>query len=180
MTVNALRADAVESSVLLITGAAGTTGDHAARLLLESGYRVRAMVHRFDDRAALVARSRRGRHRGRSGRYRRRAGGGRRCARGVLGLSHRPGALEATTTFAQAAAEAGVAAVVNMSQISARGDAASDAARTHWLVERVLDWSPVAVTHLRPTFFAEWFLLAHRRVRPGRAINEGDNTNVDV
>jgi hypothetical protein len=34
MTVNALRADAVESSVLLITGAAGTTAGHAARPLL--------------------------------------------------------------------------------------------------------------------------------------------------
>jgi len=45
--------------------------------------------------------------------------------------------------------------MVNMSQISARRDAASNAARQHWLAERILDWSPVPVTHLRPTFFAE-------------------------
>ena len=46
-----------------------------------------------------------------------------------------------------------------MSQISARRGAASDAARIHWLGERILDWSPVAATHLRPTYFAEWFTI---------------------
>jgi len=70
-----------------------------------------------------------------------------------------PGLLEATATFAQAAEEAGVTAIVNMSQISARRGAASDAARIHWLGERVLDWSPIAATHLRPTYFAEWFTI---------------------
>ena len=60
---------------------------------------------------------------------------------------------------AQAAEEAGVTAIVNMSQISARRGAASDAARIHWLGERILDWSPVAATHLRPTYFAEWFTI---------------------
>ena len=70
-----------------------------------------------------------------------------------------PGLLEATATFAQAAEEAGVTAIVNMSQISARRGAASDAARIHWLGERILDWSPVAATHLRPTYFAEWFTI---------------------
>jgi len=60
--------------------------------------------------------------------------------------------------FAQAAQEAEVAAVVNMSQISARRDATSNAAQQHWIAERLLDRAPVAVTHLRPTFFAEWLL----------------------
>ncbi|HWO64909.1 MAG TPA: hydroxylase, partial [Umezawaea sp.] len=45
-----------------------------------------------------------------------------------------------------------------MSQISARRDAVSDAARQHWIAERVFDWSPVPTTHLRPTFFAEWLI----------------------
>jgi hypothetical protein len=26
------------------------------------------------------------------------------------------------------------------------------------MAERVFDWSGLTVTHLRPTFFAEWFL----------------------
>jgi NAD(P)H dehydrogenase (quinone) len=45
--------------------------------------------------------------------------------------------------------------VVNMSQITARPDHASPAARQHWLAERVLDWSGIGVTHLRPPFFLE-------------------------
>jgi NAD(P)H dehydrogenase (quinone) len=148
-----------EQSTLLITGAAGRTGGSAARLLLERGHHVRAMVHRFDDRAA---------HLRDSGAEVvvgdlndiddvRKAAEGVRAAYFVYPIA--PGLLEATATFAQAAGEAGVDAVVNMSQISARRGADSDAARIHWLGERVLDWSPVAATHLRPTFFAEWFTI---------------------
>jgi NAD(P)H dehydrogenase (quinone) len=43
-----------------------------------------------------------------------------------------------------------------MSQISARREARSNAARQHWLCERLLDRTDVLTTHLRPTFFAEW------------------------
>src|SRR6266436_4391780 len=66
-----------------------------------------------------------------------------------------PGLLEATVVFAQAAAEAGARSVVNMSQISARREAVSNAARQHWLAERLLDRTPMLTAHLRPTFFAE-------------------------
>jgi NAD(P)H dehydrogenase (quinone) len=148
-----------DNSALLVTGASGRTGGYAARLLLERGHRVRAMVHRFDDRAARL------RDAGAEvivGDLNdiddvREAAEGVRAAYFVYPIA--PGLLEATTTFAEAASEAGVAAVVNMSQISARRGAASDAARTHWLAERVLDWSPIAATHLRPTYFAEWFTV---------------------
>ena len=159
MTSNRASTEHADQPALLITGAAGRTGGHAAHLLLERGHRVRALVRRFDDRAAQL----------------RDAGAevivgdltnitdvgkaaeGARAAYFVYPIG--PGLLEATATFAQAAHEAGVTSIVNMSQISARRDAASDAARIHWLAERVLDWSPVAVTHLRPTFFAEWFTI---------------------
>jgi uncharacterized protein YbjT (DUF2867 family) len=50
-----------------------------------------------------------------------------------------------------------------MSQISAREDSKSHAARDHWIAERVLDWSGVPVVHLRPTFFAEWLLFPRSR-----------------
>jgi NAD(P)H dehydrogenase (quinone) len=43
-----------------------------------------------------------------------------------------------------------------MSQISARRIAKSHAAQNHWIAERLLDRSEIPVTHLRPTFFAEW------------------------
>jgi uncharacterized protein YbjT (DUF2867 family) len=68
----------------------------------------------------------------------------------------RSGLIEATVNFAQAATEADVRSVVNMSQISARREALSNAARQHWLAERVLDRTDLITTHLRPTFFAEW------------------------
>src|ERR1700751_6036040 len=65
------------------------------------------------------------------------------------------GLLLATATFAAAGKQTGLQAVVNMSQITARPDHASPAARQHWLAERVLDWSGIGVTHLRPPFFLE-------------------------
>src|SRR4029077_19554648 len=49
--------------------------------------------------------------------------------------------------------------VVNMSQISAREDSKSHAARDHWIAERVFDWSGVPTVHIRPTFFSEWLLF---------------------
>jgi uncharacterized protein YbjT (DUF2867 family) len=45
------------------------------------------------------------------------------------------GLLQATAFFAQAACEAGVHSIVNMSQISARREATSNAARQHWIAE---------------------------------------------
>ena len=159
MTSESTATTRTDEPALLVTGAAGRTGGYAAKLLLERGHRVRALVHSFDDRAAKLRDS------GAEvivGDLHdidtvREAVDGVRAAYFVYPIS--PGLLEATATFAQAAEEAGVTAIVNMSQISARRGAASDAARIHWLGERILDWSPVAATHLRPTYFAEWFTI---------------------
>ncbi|HEX4248459.1 MAG TPA: hypothetical protein VH008_11400, partial [Pseudonocardia sp.] len=74
-----------------------------------------------------------------------------------------PGLMEATATLLQAAEENQVGAIVNMSQISARRDAGSKAAGQHWVAERMLDHFSGTVTHIRPTFFAEW--LIHFRDR---------------
>jgi uncharacterized protein YbjT (DUF2867 family) len=41
----------------------------------------------------------------------------------------------------------------------------SHAARNHWLAERVFDRSGVPVTHLRPTFFAEWLTYWSHSIR---------------
>ncbi len=76
-----------------------------------------------------------------------------------------PGILESTAFFAQAAIEQGVQAIVNMSQISARRNAKSYAARNHWIAERLLDRLGIAVTHLRPTFFAEWLMYQSKAIR---------------
>jgi NAD(P)H dehydrogenase (quinone) len=142
--------------LFLITSATGNTGKPAVRLLLERGHRVRAFVHREDDRSRQLA-----------------AQGAEivvgdlidfhdvsSALRGVSGAYFcypiAGGLLDATVAFAQAASEAGIRSVVNMSQISARREAGSNAARQHWLAERLLDRTAILTTHLRPTFFAEW------------------------
>jgi NAD(P)H dehydrogenase (quinone) len=149
---------AESSTKILVTGATGKTGAYVVHQLRERGTQVRALVHREDQRSADLA-----------------AAGAEVAVGDVLDLAAvtaatrditaayftypiAPGLLEATAIFAQAAAESGIGAMVNMSQHPARPQAASNAARQHWLAERILDWSPVAVTHLRPTFFAEWLV----------------------
>jgi len=57
-----------------------------------------------------------------------------------------------------------------MSQISSRENATSNASHNHWIAERIFDESGIPVTHLRPTFFAEWLLYAARTVKTQDAI----------
>jgi NAD(P)H dehydrogenase (quinone) len=152
---------------ILITGATGDTGGYAIEQLLQKGHQVRALVHRIDDR------SKRLKDKGVevvAGDYldldaMRVAAQGVRRAYFVYPI--RPGIIQATAYFAQAAKEAGVEAIVNMSQVSAREDSLSHAARDHWVAERVFDWSGVSVTHLRPTFFAEWLLYNAFTIKAG-------------
>jgi len=148
---------------ILVTAATGETGRYTVKRLVEKGHAVRALVHREDERSDAL----------------RSAG-----AEVVVGdlLEHddairatagttaayfcypiRPGLIQATAYFADAAKRAGLEAVVNLSQISARENSKSHAARDHWIAERVFDWSGVPVVHLRPTFFAQWLLYPRSR-----------------
>jgi len=153
----------MKAQALLITGATGATGGYAVDALAKLGVPVRAMVRTDDDRAAAL--------RGAGvdvvlgdlldpGSVRS-AVDGARAAYFVCPLV--PGLIDATAYFAQAARDAGLSAIVNMSQISARRDSQSHQARDHWFSERVFDWCGIPVTHLRPTFFAQW--LTYPRVR---------------
>jgi uncharacterized protein YbjT (DUF2867 family) len=63
-----------------------------------------------------------------------------------------------TVNFAQAAKEAGVAGVINLSQRSASRTSISYSCQEPWISEQVFNWSGLAVTHLRPTYFVEWLL----------------------
>ena len=146
------------SRTVLITGAAGDTGRAAVRESLKRGMHVRALVHRKDDRSAALERL------------------GAEIALGDLhridGISRAmqgadaayfvypvaPGVIEATVNFAQAAKEAGIAAVVNLSQRSASRTSTSWSCQETWICEQVLNWSGLNVTHLRPTYFLEWLL----------------------
>jgi NAD(P)H dehydrogenase (quinone) len=153
---------------VLVTGATGDTGRATIDELLARGHRVRALAHGQDER------SKRLQDRGVEvvsgdlldfGQVKAALSGVRRA---YFVYPIRPGILQATAYFAQAAEEAGVDGIVNMSQISAREDAKSHAATDHWLAERVFDWSGVTVAHIRPTYFAEWLLYLAPMIKAGR------------
>lgn len=148
----------------LVTAATGETGRYTVQRLREKGHAVRALVHKEDERSEALR------------------GMGAEVVVGDL-LEHddairataattaayfcypvHPGLIQATAYFADAAKRAGLEAVVNLSQISAREDSKSHAARDHWIAERVFDWSGVPVVHLRPTFFAQWLFYRFSRV----------------
>ena len=154
----------------LITAATGDTGGYTVRQLLETNHAVRVLAHRPDERSEQLQQlgaevvfgdlldfdSVRAALRG--------------VNRAYFCFPISPGLAQATAQFAQAGKEAGVEVIVNMSQISARGDSKSNAARQHWLSERVFDWSGVPAVHLRPTFFAEWLLYLAPMIRQGKIL----------
>ena len=143
---------------VLIAGATGDTGRAAVRESIARGLTVRAMVHGRDDRSAALEEL---------------------GAEVVVGDLHnvdsiraamegidaayqvypvQAGLIDATVNFAQAAREAGVSAVVNLSQRSADRNSKSNSCKETFIAEQVLNWSGLAVTHLRPTYFLEWLL----------------------
>ena len=146
----------------LIAGAGGrlgATGNHAVRQLLARRLPVRALVFRTDQRSEQLA-----------------ALGAevvvadlhdisamRRAMRDVKGAYFvyplAEGLIEAITIFAAAAKEARVESIVNLSQITARDDFPSVAARRYWLGEHILDWTGIGVTHVKPTLFHENLLV---------------------
>jgi uncharacterized protein YbjT (DUF2867 family) len=157
----------MSQGTFLVTGATGDTGRATVEQLLERGRHVRALAHRRD------ARSKRLQELGAEVVFgdfldldaiRAAVQGGQRA---YFCYPIRPGIVQATTYFAQAAKESGIDGVVNMSQISAREDAKSRAMCDHWLAERVFDWSGLTVAHLRPTLFAEWLLYLAPMIRAG-------------
>jgi NAD(P)H dehydrogenase (quinone) len=145
---------------ILVTGAAGKTGAAVVEQMLQRGFPVRASVHRSDERASrlellgaevlvgdmLDLKSMRAAMQG---------------VKRVYFVYPPQGELlvEATSIVAVAARDAGVEALVNMSQISAREDSNSPLARQHWLSENIFDWADIGAVHLRPTFFAENLMI---------------------
>ncbi len=136
------------SGKVLVTGATGDTGRATVDELLARGYRVRALAHGQDDRSKKLE------DRGAEvvygdlldfGQVRAALDG---IQRAYFVYPIRFGIVQATAYFAQAAKEAGVDGIVNMSQVTAREDAESHAATDHWLAERVFDWSGVTVAHI--------------------------------
>lgn len=156
---------------VLITGATGVTGKHAIANLLKMNIPVRALVHRLDERSVALETQ------------------GVEVVEGDLSDFNKigevlkdiraayylfpiqvPGIIESTVYFAQAALENGVEAIVNMSQVPARRTSVSHGSQNHWVAERVFDKFGVPVTHLKPTFFAEWLLYSIRSIKTQDAL----------
>jgi uncharacterized protein YbjT (DUF2867 family) len=153
----------MSNATILVSGATGFTGRKTVEILLEKDIPVRALVRTDDQRAEELRKL-----------------GAEVVIGDLLSLNDlraalegietayfvypiAPGLIDATARFALAAQEAGVKSVVNMSQISARRVAKSNAALDHYTAERVFDWSGLAMTHLRPTYFSQWLIYPHWR-----------------
>ncbi|SEN10698.1 Uncharacterized conserved protein YbjT, contains NAD(P)-binding and DUF2867 domains [Luteibacter sp. UNCMF331Sha3.1] len=146
------------SKNVLIAGATGDTGRAAVRESLALGLNVRAMVRKQDARSdALKAQgaeivigdlndinSIRSAMQGMDA--------------GYFVWPVADGLITATVNFAQAANEAGLKYIVNLSQRSADRESTSNSCRDTYISEQVFNWSGVPVIHLRPTYFLEWLL----------------------
>jgi NAD(P)H dehydrogenase (quinone) len=153
---------------ILIGGASGATGSAATRQLLQKGFPVRAFVRQRDERARQLEAEGAEIFIGDVLDFRavRRAFEGIKRAYFVYPI--RPGLVQATAHYAQAALEAKAEFIVNMSQRTSRPDAPSDSALQHWLAERVFDWAGTPVAHLQPTAFNEWLLYMREGISKGR------------
>ena len=143
---------------VLISGATGDTGRAAVREAIALELDVRALVHGKDARSAALEKL------------------GAEVVFGDLleidtvraameGVDAgyfvwpvAPGLIHAIVNFAQAAKEAGVSTVINLSQRSANRFSTSNSCRDSFIAEQVLNCSGLSVVHLRPTYFREWLL----------------------
>lgn len=173
---------------VLITGAAGKTASAVVEALVQRGFFVRALVRKTDDRSQRLAKL-----------------GAEVVTGDMLSLKDMTAAaqsmdssyfcyptsdriLEASAIFAEAARKNGMGFICNMSQIIARPDAPSPTSRLHWLAERLFDTSPLNVTHLKPTFFADHFVLNVRHtivndnkiIRPYGSAYHSPITSTDI
>jgi len=146
---------------VLVTAAAGKTGAATAKLLLEKGYPVRALVRRADARSEQL-----------------RALGAevvvgsledladlRTSLAGVQRAYFCPpleyGTLRRAALFAAAAQEARLEAVVVLSQWLADPLHPAIHAREKWLTHKLLEWIPgVDVVTVNPGFFADNYMVA--------------------
>lgn len=158
----------MEKPKLLITGATGSTGTPAVEMLLQKGFEVRALVHKEDVRSArfkelgaeIVVGDMQNLDDVRLA--------WRGAKRGYFCYPLSPDLLDATVIFAQAAKEAGAEFIVNLSQKQVTSTSKSPATIRHFLSEEVFKWTGIPTTHLRPTFFAEWFLYVSNQLKAGK------------
>ena len=152
----------------LVTGAGGGTGGVSrtvVQLLLDGGQRVRAMVHRDDERAHALRELGADVVVGDLTNPQDVADAMAGVDRMFFNMSVSPDYLTATSIVCAVALEAApVEVVVNISQMTVSqmtltSTTESNQHRLHWLAEHILNWSGVPVVHVRPTVFMENPLL---------------------
>jgi NAD(P)H dehydrogenase (quinone) len=148
----------IAKRTVLVTGATGDTGRAAVKQAIAQGLTVRALVHSEDVRSETLAKW-----------------GAEIVVGDLLEIDTivaamqgadaaylvwpvQPGLIHATVNFAQAAKEADVATIINLSQRSANRHSKSNSCRDSFIAEEILNWSGLPVIHLRPTYFLEWLL----------------------
>lgn len=152
---------------ILVTGAAGqvgAVGRSISEILLDRGFKVRAMV-RTDDQRADALRQRgaeivvadlldlKSLHAAIED-----------CERVYFGMSITSAYLEAAVNMAAVARHHGVKSLVNMSQLtvaemSVHETTSSPQQKQHWLAEQIFSWSGLPVVEVRPTVFLDAFFL---------------------
>ena len=148
------------SPKFLVTSAAGHIGQHAVRLLVESGYQVRAFVRRDDWRSRALAKIGAEIFVGNLYDFRDLFD----AMMGVQRLFHippfAPHLLHNTMLTCLAAQEAGVEAMVLLSGWNPNPSHPSLLTREHWIANNVARWMPnVDVIHLTPGIFAFTYLM---------------------
>lgn len=149
----------MDDEIILVTGAAGgtqgKTGRHVSEMLLGRGARVRAFVHKMDERSEHL-----------------RSLGAevvegdfldfKSVGRAVQGVSSiyfaypvQPGLLEATAVMAEAARKARVSRLVDLVMLVSSPDAPTPRMRQNYLSEQLLEWSGTGPAHVRATVFYE-------------------------
>src|SRR5260370_5835732 len=145
---------------IIVTGATGKTGSVVVTELLKTGYPVRAMVHREDDRGARL------RAQGAEiviadmSDVERIADALRDVQRAYYCPPYDPYMIQGAVAFAAAAKESRLEQIVGLSQWLASPSHPSLATRQSWLVDRLFSMTPgVAHTIVNPGFFADAYLV---------------------
>jgi uncharacterized protein YbjT (DUF2867 family) len=146
--------------MILVTGATGLNGRALLRRLSAKGVPVRALVRSMSKAEALSSLPRLEIAEGDMARPETLAGALRGVDRAMLISSSDPAMLEVQSNFIEAARKAGVAHVVKLSGIMPELDSPFRFARMHGEIERRLEASGMAFTHLRagefmPAYFRQ-------------------------
>jgi len=153
---------------ILVTGATGSTGVPTVEMLLKKGHSVRAFVRSEDGRSAKLKALGAELFIGDLHNMEDVRAAWKGVKRAYFCYPLHPNLLDATVMFAQAAKEANAEYIVNLSQKQVAPTSKSPATIRHFLSEEIFNWSGVATTHLRATFFAEWFFYVSAAIKLGK------------